>query len=181
MANWYGSARTNYVRLAPGVTVEDLKNRLELLGVDLEIWSKTQHTGDAEETLVGFGPGRNSEDGAFPGFLYFDLEENDERIDDLMKLFGYDEEEAFRNAVDNSEIEFEWDKIIMPLVAVGEVLVVQVIGAEKLRYLTGLAVAFIRREDGRVEIVSIGIDDIYDKARKQFGLSDTHAITAAEY
>lgn len=181
MANWIGSARTNYVRLAPGVSIEDLEKLFELLEVDVEIWTETKGEGEAQEVLVGFGAGRTSDDGAFPGFLNFNLDEDDEDIPELMKLFGFEDKDDFLAATYINELEFEWDKLIMPRVAVGEVLVVQTVGAEKLRYLTGRATAFIRRESGQVEIVSIGIDDIYDKARERFGLAEDFKISAAEY
>ena len=77
------------------------------------------------------------------------------------------------------EVEFDFGTDVMPYVAEGEVLVVMTSGAEKLRYITGNASAYVRRGD-KVEVVSIGLYDIYAKAATTFGV-DQHHITAAEY
>lgn len=177
MANWYGSARTNYVRLAKGVTIDDLRKRLDLLDLGLEIWTQ----GQDEDLKVGFGPGDMTDDGAFPGFIHSDIDEDDERLPALMKLLGYDDQDEFLSAIYNDEIEFDWGTLIMPMVEAGEVLVVQTIGAEKLRYLTGRADAFVRNEDGVVRHVGVSISDIYKTAHKAFGLDEARQISLCEY
>lgn len=102
------------------------------------------------------------------------LSEKRDGIDGFILLFDegipseyYDYED------DNAEpIDLDWEEIISKHLADGEVCVIQEIGNEKLRYLTGYAVAFNNR--GQRE--SISIDRIYDKA-KTLGTR----ITEAEY
>ena len=79
---------------------------------------------------------------------------------------------------DGKEIEFDPIEHIMPYVREGEVFVIQEVGQEKLRYLIGIASAYIRRGD-TVESTHVDIDDIYVKARDTFGV--TNHITQACY
>lgn len=83
--------------------------------------------------------------------------------------YGYDE--------DDNEIEFLWEDV-MQFIEPGQVLVALEVGAEKLRYLTGIAEAYIRTEDGRVLLLNINLHDIYQKARETFQVEH---ITTAEY
>lgn len=78
---------------------------------------------------------------------------------------GYDDEIG-----EGYDIDIE--TIVAEHLADGEVAVLMEVGAEKLRYLTGWAVAI--HSSGSVERVSI--DDIYQKARKAFGVDPTPAI-----
>jgi hypothetical protein len=61
-----------------------------------------------------------------------------------------------RQGDDEIEIEFSFEKHVVPHLVEGQVLLVQVVGNEKLRYLTGYAHAYAW--DGRM--VGINIEDI---------------------
>ena len=136
MANYYASARTNYVR------VTDLEGLKEVLSrFPIGIHSQYAESDDPVYCFL-------CEDADGSGWPYC----------------AYDEEDR--------EILFSWENTVMPFVKVGEVLVVQEVGAEKLRYLVGYSEAYIRREDGRVESCHINIDDIYDKAKKLFDVGE---------
>jgi hypothetical protein len=76
-------------------------------------------------------------------------------------------------------VEFDFRKHVMPLVKEGQVLVVMQAGAEKLRYISGSATAFVRRGDD-VSAVHLSLYDIYAKAAEVFGISEDDII-AAEY
>ena len=56
----------------------------------------------------------------------------------------------------------------------GEVAILMEVGNEKLRYITGYAVAVNSKGD----IISVGLDEIYKKAATAFS---NHDITRAEY
>ena len=171
MANWYGSARTNYVRLNDGVTVEALQEHLELIGADLEMWEKEIEGG----LHVGFGAG-DSDNGGFPCWLspnIPDREADPEGFARLAKALQVPEDDL----EGTDEAEFSWEQHIMPFVAEGEVLVAQEIGAEKLRYLTGHATAFIRRGE-TIQKVGVSISDIYEEAAETFGVDATKIIEA---
>lgn len=71
---------------------------------------------------------------------------------------------------DDREVEFDPLKHIMPYVREGEVFVMMETGHEKLRYLIGIASAYIRRGDA-VESTHVDIDDIYVKAKDIFGVA----------
>lgn len=102
-------------------------------------------------------PDRNSENGDFQSFLH--PEDSDDSSD---------------------EEEFSWAEHVMPHIVVGEVLVVVCAGAEKLRYVSGWAQAYVRRANGTVDQTAISISDIYGKASEVFSV-DLANITAAEY
>jgi hypothetical protein len=53
----------------------------------------------------------------------------------------------------------------------GEVAILQTVGAERLRYLTGYAIAI----NGRGEHVEVSINQIYDLAKAKFGVEPTEA------
>lgn len=80
---------------------------------------------------------------------------------------------------DDVEIEFSFEKIVMPHVKEGEVVITMSAGAEKLRYVTGQAQAFIRKGE-EVRSCALSLNDIYAKAAARFEtpLAD---ITACEY
>jgi hypothetical protein len=65
-------------------------------------------------------------------------------------------------------------EIVAEYLADGEVAVLQTIGAEKMRYLSGYAVAI--RNDKKY--VQVSIDDIYKLAEKELGVEE---ITLATY
>lgn len=84
----------------------------------------------------------------------------------------YDEEK-------DEERDFSFEKDIMPLVAEGEVVILQEAGYEGQRYVTGNAVAFQRQGD-LVRSVQVNIDDIYKLAAENFCVS-VEEISKAVY
>jgi hypothetical protein len=78
---------------------------------------------------------------------------------------------------------FSWEEHVMPFIKEGEVLVVMQSGAEKHRYVTGCAEAYVRKGK-RVRSVFVTLDDIYEKAAKKFKLPfrpTAESINRAEY
>lgn len=71
-----------------------------------------------------------------------------------------------RSDDEDNEIDFSFQELIVPHLAEGQVLLAQVIGREKLRYLTGYAYGYAW--DGRV--VSINTNDIHKLAAETFGV-----------
>jgi len=78
------------------------------------------------------------------------------------------------------EQELDVEKHIMPYIKEGEVLVLQEVGHENLRYLNGMARAWIRKK-GQIQFVDVSIEDIFDKARKTFNLPKKYVITDIVY
>jgi hypothetical protein len=70
--------------------------------------------------------------------------------------------------------DFEFIDKVWPHLAEGEVLVMKTIGSEKMRYLTGYAVAV----NHRGEKVDINLNNIYDLAKQAFKVDD---ITEVSY
>lgn len=172
MANWIGSARTNYVRLAEGFSQEDLEVVLSALGQCAEIVEN-------EDGRVAILPSENSDDGSFNGWVNPDLPEEMSAMqeDFIKKVLGIS---SLEEAESMGDVEFSWS-MIMPMIAPGEVLVVQTIGAEKLRYLTGYSMAYVRNEAGDVKEVHVSVDDIYEKAEKEFSGLPGLSVTEATY
>lgn len=77
------------------------------------------------------------------------------------------------------EIEFSPAIHIMPYVKEGEVVVLMEAGAEKLRYITGNAQAYIRIGD-EVKTEYLDLSRIYHNAADAFGV-DVESIDVAEY
>ena len=77
---------------------------------------------------------------------------------------------------DDNEIEFDAAELICPHLVEGQVLVMMEAGAEKLRYITGQAVAFNHEGD----YVAVNLNDIYEAAAGAFDVSEA-SITRAEY
>ena len=67
---------------------------------------------------------------------------------------------------DGEEHHWSWVEDIVPHLAEGQVLILMVIGSEKLRYMTGYAEAYAW--DGRR--TQINIDEIYSRAAAEFGV-----------
>jgi NACalpha-BTF3-like transcription factor len=178
MANWYGKARTNYVRLADGVTLESLGEHLGLIGLNIDVEQSSELSEKNGGCYVGFFPSDDGDDGGFPSWLYPEIpdrEEDPEGFAQLAKALGIDEDDLDGT----EEAEFSWVDHVMPFVAEGQVLVVQTIGSEKLRYLTGYTEAFVRRGD-EVKFTGLSIEDIYEKAAQEFGV-DQAEIASATY
>ncbi len=137
MANYYASARSNYFK------VKNDDEFLEFCRVrGLEVWSRPcleeniERTGARKEYAIA-----PSDQGDGNGWCSGYYDENEQDYIDVA-------------------LEEELPKFLD-----GSVCVLQECGAEKLRYLTGYAVAI--HPDGRV--VTVNIHDIYKKAAKAFG------------
>lgn len=98
-----------------------------------------------------------NDDGAFPTWAYVEGEEG----------------------VEDEEVEFSWEEHVCPFVPEGHVLVVFEAGAEKLRYITGYARAFIRHGDV-VDSCGVVLSQIYKLAAETFGIPEEQ-INPAEY
>lgn len=86
--------------------------------------------------------------------------------------------ERWTDDADEAE-EFDFIGHVMPYVADGDVLIVMESGAEKLRYITGDAYAYIRR-GSKIERTSLHLSDIYTTAADAFGVPRKQ-INIAEY
>jgi hypothetical protein len=135
MANWYGTARTNYFRVKDANVFHRWTERRRL-----EVFKS-----DKDADVVAIHPSEDS-DGAWPSY---DLEENAE-----------------------FDLATELAEHLVP----GQVAVLLEVGAEKLRYLTGQAIA-VNVKGGVVELT---LSDIYRKAARAFRVSESE-ITRAEY
>ena len=136
MANWYGSARSNYFQ------VRDAEAFLQ--------WAERRSLGvfksEQNAAIFAIHPGASTDSGGWPSF---DMEEDKE----------------FDLAAELSEHLFP-----------SQVAVLLEVGAEKLRYLNGEAIAV--NHSGRVIVLSL--NDIYRKAAREFRVPENE-ITRAEY
>jgi hypothetical protein len=136
MANWYGTARSNYFR------VKDKDAFLKWAdGRGLGVFKKE----DSADLFAIYG-GESADDGSWPSY---DVE-GDTEIDLVTELAQH-----------------------LPK---GQIAVLMEIGAEKLRYLTGVAIAVNHK--GRV--VGLTLNDIYRKASRIFRVAESE-ITQATY
>ena len=135
MANWYGSARSNYFRVKDANAFHEWTERRQL-----EVFKS-----DKEADVVAIYPSENS-DGAWPTY---DLEE---------------------------DAEFDLATELAEHLVPGQVAVLLEVGAEKLRYLTGQAIA-VNAEGGMVELT---LSDIYRTAARAYRVPESE-ITRAEY
>ena len=136
MANWYGSARSNYFR------VKDSDAFLK--------WADSRGLGvfkndESPDPFEIYG-GESTGDGSWPS----DDVEGDREFDLVDELAQH-----------------------LPK---GQIAVLMEIGAEKLRYLTGVAIAVNHK--GRV--VELTLSDIYRKASRTFRVAESE-ITQAAY
>jgi hypothetical protein len=91
--------------------------------------------------------------------------------------FGFVAEEGLASDIEDENedlVGIDAFKEISKFLKDGEVMVVQSIGGEGIRYLSGLAYAF----NNEYEFVNIDLNEIYKKAVDKFGVKD---ITVAEY
>jgi hypothetical protein len=136
LANWYGSARSNYFR------VKDADAFLQ--------WTERRGLGvfksENQTDVLAIHPGDATDSGSWPSY---DME-NDAEFDLIAELSAH----------------------LVP----GQVAVLLEVGAEKLRYLTGQAIAVNAK--GRVVEVCLG--DIYRKAASAFRVPENE-IQRAEY
>lgn len=148
MADWYGSARSNYFRVKDVEKFRELCSRWSITFI-----RKTENVNGVETEnpdLVGFLC--EGDFGGLPGYRY---EKGD--------------------GEDAPEKEYEFEDFLhelSELLAEGEVAVMVEAGAEKLRYVTGYALAV----NSKGEMESVSLDLIYERARR-LGQN----ITRAEY
>lgn len=145
MANFYGSARTNYVQID--------WEKAQAFAEEWDIKAVKSHSMSNEGELpwVCFLPGDDSDDGCFPSWVAVEDEEHPDG--------------AYQK-------EFSWHGIYSLLPA-NQGLVVQTVGAEKLRYLVGYSEVYSNQ--GLVDHINLG--DIYRLATQDHGLE----VTVAEY
>lgn len=136
MANWYGSARSNYFQVKNAEAFLEWAERRGL-GV-----FKSEQNAD----VFAIHPGESTDNGDWPSY---DMEEDKE-----------------------FELAPELSEHLCPR----QVAVLLEVGAEKLRYLTGHAIAVNHK--GRFVVLSL--DDIYRKAAREFRVGENE-ITRAEY
>jgi hypothetical protein len=130
MANWYGSSRSNYVRV---------KNREIFLA-----WAKSLPAVEIVEKLGAFALLAATDDGGWPSWRSREDQE-DEAIDLAAEIAEH--------------------------LASGELCIFQEVGAEKLRYLTGSALAV----NAAGETLQISIDDIYALVRERWNIDPSLA------
>jgi hypothetical protein len=157
MSSWYGAARSNYVTIIDSV---GLQEALKPFGNGLDI-SPSDEDPDKHCFLS------NTEDGGWPswGLVYRPAGPDDTDFDEGDEV--------------EDEVEFDVATQIMPYVAEGEVLVCMQAGHHKMRYVTGHAVAYVRR-GAEVRATSIDIDQIYHQAAEMFSLR-LDSITRCAY
>lgn len=148
MANFYGTARSNYFQVKNPEAFKAWVTMVPGLG----LWETTQADLQAAET-----------------------EEEKQRLACVFGIYSDDAGSGWwPYMVENADGEFqEFDLVdsLAPHLADGQVAVLMESGAEKLRYLCGNAVAF----DNTGNVVQVNLDDIYAKAFDAFGVQPTAA------
>lgn len=152
MANWYGSARSNYVQV----------ENMEALKLALDPFLNEITIDDCGEKGVCF-TAQCGEYGGWPTTVYVET--------------IYKEEENGPELEREDQLEFDPAIHIAPHLKEGQVLVMMECGAEKLRYLTGWAQAY---QAITGDCVSVSMDDIYKKAALAFETPEND-ISLAQY
>lgn len=131
MANYYGSARSNYFRVKDLAALKEwcAKYKIQV------------HEDEGRAGYVALLPGDYTDDGTFPSY-------------------DHDTEEDFRI-----------EEKIQEFLAEGSVAVFMEAGAEKLRYITGHAIAV----NSKGQMLTLTLNDIYEMAAK------LGEVTRAEY
>lgn len=80
---------------------------------------------------------------------------------------------------EGDDLEMDPAVHIMPFVKEEEVLILMEAGHENARYVNGYAQAYMRKGE-KVRFCGIGLNDIYSRAAKDFGV-DQRRITPCEY
>ncbi len=131
MANWYGSARSNYFRVKDITKFEELCRR----------WNVTFIRKEGKPDLVGFLC--DGSPGGLPNYRYEEPQSEEE--DTVLKEHDFD----------------DFLKELSSLLVDGDVAVMLEVGAEKLSYVTGFALALNSRGDK----VALSLGDIYEMAK----------------
>lgn len=131
MATWTGSARTNYFRVNDEVAFREWAGKL-----GLQVIESDDPKPDPERLLP--------DEGKLVGLLEINGEG--------WPSFSYDEDT-------DEETEIDMAEEISGFLKEDEVAVIQEVGAEKLRYITGFSMAV----NHKGEILYVGLDQIYKK------------------
>jgi len=132
------------------VQIEDLDGLMAALApFQIQIGGRRENLEGSGNNLYCFTSG---ECGGWPTTVYKDDGESDE----------YD--------------EFCFESCVMPYIKEGECLVALEVGAEKLRYLLGVAIAYVRHGD-KIDSTSLNLNAIYKQAQEELGCEN---ITEAE-
>jgi hypothetical protein len=126
MANWAGSARTNYFKVKDPEAF-----KAEMAKYELEVWPSEPDSSGCDPREGSFALGSHDEWGGWPSSVW------DEAADE--------------------DVEIDLTTLVSKHLAVGEVAIFMEIGAEKLRYLTGQAIAINAKGEHR----TVNLDDIY--------------------
>lgn len=177
MANFQGTARTNYFRVKDEQAFRDLIDLLPDQHLMTEV-------GKDDITRFGFYSD-NPDDGCFPNRITFDdnLTREDQLpapflLPDVLDDIDYYEQEDENGQVVKTimDITIDLPRLVSHYLAEGEVAVFMQAGAENVRYVSGWATA-VNHLGRQVHIV---LDDIYAKAAVAFHM-DSSAITKASY
>jgi len=126
MANWYGTARSNYFHVKDK---KKFKEHCDLM--NLGVWD------DRKDGRVGVYPWDN-DDGGWPSSIPIDEEQQ--------KKFGIE-------PTDGDYWEFDFAEEISKHLKKGEVAIFVQVGAEKMRYVTGHASAI--NSEGVLQTISL--------------------------
>jgi hypothetical protein len=140
MANFYGSARSNYFKVKDEATFLLWAKSVPGLGV----WSQKNEAGEQEHGVYS----DDGDSGCWPSCRELDDNHPD-----------YEESDCGRVDIDLTQ---ELSEHLLE----GQVAVLMEAGAEKLRYVTGSAVAV----DHTGKTVTIFLSDIYKLAHEAFGV-----------
>lgn len=179
MANYYAISRTNYVKCSDK---EGLIKSIKPFGLKA-IFRKI----DNEDIVVFEG---NDDSGCWPSWTETTLakckKESLTKWFENAKHLGWFLPKADKVKINNCEIlsEFSWEEIVMPFIAINEVLIVILVGAEKLRYINGRSEAYVRVDDNNdyesVLTTTVDLNSIYVNACHEFEI-DIDKISRAEY
>lgn len=150
MANWYGTARTNYVLMRDEAALASAKALIAPTGMPT--------VGHHDNPLLLMVQGADDSDGAFCTGYREDDDDSDDGDD------GDDGDEW------GDDREFDFADLARHM-ADGQVLVAIEAGAEKLRYISGFAKAW----NNKGEMVEVHLSDIYAKAKEAFGIDPAEA------
>lgn len=170
MANYYGSERTNYVRLKNEKAELDFQLLVAIFGGEyVERFDK-----EGNRLCGALG---NSEDGGFASSqdLAFVLKQRFVSPNPVSDLSADRLAQAQADDLEDVELNNGFLYEAHCLLAEGQVLIHLSAGAEKLRYICGYAEAI----SWTGESVTVSLDDIYEKAKTAFNL--TESPTTASY
>jgi hypothetical protein len=113
---------------------------------------------DGTDGMVMLSPGEMSDTGDWPSFGSYEREGEEDWPE---------------------EVEFSFERHVMPHVFEGEVVIAMSAGAEKLCYVTGNAEAYVR-QGAETRTAYLSLHEIYNIAAEKFQVDRTQ-ITACEY